>query len=324
MKVGTFIKIIADSFANQIQPSDSTGRVKNALRYSTVLTWFVDESADENELITRVMQKSDAACDKYLNPNSDKDMPINDAKLLKGTILPFGFETIFNEANLTDDDLDYLRKELSKDGIIIKGINYPEEITSAFLSILEERANKNKKNSIRGATFIGNNQVKIGTKIINLPNQLSVPNLPTKHENKYITALLEVYTVDSKREIKSLSDLDSFPIYKTDLQMHREDFYSAESVLHQIRDFFYDGEKEFNDMKNEIYQAIKRKINLPTDNPFEKVNTVMDFVITVTFSKSYLSQTGNGLIGPSEKHGMVHMLVNEGSVKWIILYSKEA
>jgi hypothetical protein len=47
------------------------------------------------------------------------------------------------------------------------------------------------------------------------------------------------------------------PVYKTELQIHREDFYSAESVLHKIRDFFFDAEREFNCLKDDVYNGIK-------------------------------------------------------------------
>ncbi|MFP4877038.1 ABC-three component system protein [Metamycoplasma hominis] len=55
-----------------------------------------------------------------------------------------------------------------------------------------------------------------------------------------------------------MSDLDTIsPVCKTELQIHREDSYSAESVLHKIRDFFFDAEREFNCLKDDVYNGIK-------------------------------------------------------------------
>lgn len=317
MKVAKYIEIISRYFSSQIYPSDRTGRVSNGLRYRTVLTWFTDTSADENDLIKNAINKPDASCDKYFVETSDRDMPITDAQLIVGKIIADNFEDIFYEADLSSPELSSLKKELFDLGYPISGKNYPVELTKTFRKVLKERADTNKKSTIRGAQFIGNDKVKIGSKIINLPPKLEVPNLPLESENKYITALLEVYSVDSKISITSIADLENAkPEYKTDLQFHREDFYDAESVLHQIRDFFYDAEFEFNAMKDEVYDSIKRDICCPAD-PYNNMHNIMKIVCLVTFSRSYLSTPGNGLIGPSEKRGMVHLLINEGKCRWL-------
>lgn len=107
------------------------------------------------------------------------------------------------------------------------------------------------------------------------------------------------------------------PVYKTELQIHREDFYSAESVLHKIRDFFFDAEREFNCLKDDVYNGIKLYILHGFSNGYEKMKATLDFVMTISYRKSYLSTQGNGLIGNSEERGIVHMLVNEGKITWI-------
>mgnify|MGYP000699569993 CR=1 FL=1 len=317
MKVAKFIEIISRYFSNQIPASETTGRVSNGLRYRIVLTWFTDISADENGRISEAINKKDASCDKYFSETNDRDMPITDAQLIVGKVIPDNFEDIFYDADLSDSELSRLQDELSSFGYDIDGDDYPTELTDVFIQVLKERAETNKKSTIRGAQFIGNDKVQIGGKIINLPPKLEMPNLPAECENKYITALLEVYSVDSKTTIASISDLDNAKQeYKTDLQFHREDFYNAESVLHQVRDFFYDGEFEFNAMKDEIYQAIKRDVCCPTE-PYKNMCDVMKTVCIVSFSKSYLSASGNGLVGPSEKRGMVHLLINDGKCRWL-------
>ena len=270
-------------------------------------------SADENEKISKAINKSNISCEKYFSETNNRDMPITDAQLIIGKIIPDNFEDIFDEAGLSSTELNSLKRELSSLGYPIAGRDYPSELTK----VLKKRADTNKKSTIRGAQFIGNDKVKIGGKIINLPPKLEVPNIPVESENKYITALLEVYSVDSKTTISSIADLENAKSeYKIDLQFHREDFYDAESVLHQVRDFFYDGEKEFNAMKEEIYQAVKRDICCPSD-PYNNMRDIMKTVCIVTFSRSYLSTPGIGLIGPSEKRGMVHLLINDGKCRWL-------
>lgn len=317
MKVFEFINIISGYFSTEITPDSVTKRVKASLKYQTVLSWFTDIDSDEKDQVNKVLMKSDNFCSKLLNGNNDKDMPIDDANYLKGKITSDNFYYVFERADLTDESLKKLQKDFEDKGKSITEVNIVDDITNVLIDILNERANVNIKGSIKNAVFIGNDKLQIGKRIINLPPPLQVPNLPTKIENKYINALFEVYSQKTKKSIVSLSDLDTEPIFKANLQIHREFYYSAESVLHQIRDFFTDSVREFNNMKQEVFDAIKYNISLPHPDGFDRLNSTMDIVIKVSFCKSLLSKPGNGLIGPSEKSGMVHMLVNDGKVIWV-------
>ena len=319
MKIGTFIKIIADSFSSQIEPSESTGRTSNQLKYQTVLSWFTSYDSDEIELVNEVMMKGkDNYCNKIMNPGLDDDMPINHAGILKSKVSSDLFKDVFNDANLDDLAIQSLIQKFKDDGIKLSKSNIVDDLARTFYELLDKRSIVNKKGSIRQATFLDNETVKIGTRIIKLPNALKKPNLPATRENKYVGALLQVYAQIAKKGTISISDLDTMPVvYKKHLELSREDFYSAESVLHQVRDLFNDAEKEFNNMKDEVYEGIKYTLNAPYKDGFERVNKVMDTVITISFRKSYFASQGNGMIGPGEERGMVHILVNDGRVEWI-------
>ncbi len=318
MKIGTFIRIVSDTFASQILPSESTGRTSNQLKYQTVITWFISYGAEEQELVNNAMLKSQNFCDKVMNPSSDKDMPISDAVYLKGRISSEGFEEIYQSANLDQNAINSFINKMASEGITITKLNFADDTTNALFNLLDARSNVNRKGSIRKAEFISDTQVKIGTKIIKLPDPLTVPKLPASKENGYIEALLQVYAQHAKKDIKSMKDLDMMPVvYKTNLQMCREDFYDAESVLHKVRDLFTDSEKEFQNIKDEVYKGIKYQLNTPKKNGFDRLNSTMQYVITISLKKSFFSSSNNGLVGPSEERGMVHMLVNEGKIQWI-------
>ena len=316
MKIYEFINIISTFFSNQIPPSESTGRVSDQLRYSTVITWFTDLSIIDKPQANKVTIKSPNFCNKLLNGNLDKDMPVTDAKLLVSLISSELFQEIYDEAGLTDESIKQLKKEFKDKGEVLKG-DLVEAITTVFQKLLQERANKNRLASIRKAVFIGDNQVQIGKNIYKLPEPLKVPNLPTSVENNYVTALLRVYSQKEKKAITSVAELDALPIYKTNFQFHRRAFYSAESVLYQIRDFFNDAEREFNNMKKEILDGIRYVLSKPYTSGFEKLDKTMEYVLVISFSKSYLLNLANGIVGPLEKQGVIHMLVNDGEVVWI-------
>ncbi|HPX33223.1 MAG TPA: hypothetical protein PLT36_06950 [Erysipelotrichaceae bacterium] len=318
MKIGTFIKIIADSFSSQIAADPSTNRISDQIKYQTVLTWFTPISTMDIDTVNDVINKSENFCNKVMNENSSTDMPITDASRLKSKISEEEFESVFNNANLDDFALNSLVKKFKDRGITISKNEIPKSLAKTFYNLLDKRSEVNKKGSIRNATFLDDSTVKIGTKTIKLPSKLSVPNLPAKQENIYVEALLRVYAQREKKGTISISDLDTMSlVYKTNLQMCREDFYSAESVLHKVRDLFTDSIKEFDEMKNEIYQGIKYTLNSQHVDGFDRLNKTLSQVILISFRKSYFSTSGNGLVGPEEERGMIHMLVNEGRIEWI-------
>jgi hypothetical protein len=317
MKVFEFINIISSYFSTQIERDPRTHRVRDSVRYQTVLTWFTTVESDEIKQVNDAIMKSDNFCSKLLNGNSGKDMPIQDANYLKSKITSENFQEIFDNAGLTNESIKALKKEFKDKGNPLVGRDLVKEITKVLIDILNERSNVNRKIPLSKAIFIGNNKLQIGKKIINLPEPLEVPNLPETKENKYINALFEVYTQKTNKVIVSLADLEFEPFYKANLQLHREFYYSAESVLHQIRDFISDSYTQFANMKQEVYDAIKYHLSLPDKDAFNKLNSTMNLVIMVSFSKAQLAKPGNGIIGPSEKSGMVHMLVNDGKVTWL-------
>lgn len=317
MHIYEFINLIQNSFASQIQKDPDTGRISAKLIYQDVITWFTDESLIDNDELNKITMKTPNYCDKLLNESNAIDMPINDAKLLKGKITSKNFKPVFRAAGLTNESKQLLIDGFEKKGYKLKGVNLPQELTDIFAQLLQERSEINKKASITKAQFISDSQVKIGGKIINLPPALYVPELPQEKENEYVTALLSVFSQKTAKKIMSIDDLDEFPIYQTEIQIHREYFYSAESVLHKVRKFFYDAENEFSTLKNEIFDSIRLDISRSYPDGYEKLQKTMDKVVVITLSKSYFSKPGNGIVGNGEKLGVVHMLVNDGKVRWI-------
>ena len=120
LKIGIFIKILSDTFASQIAPSESTGRTSNQLKYQTVITWFISYGAEEQELVNKAMMKGkDNYCNKIMNESLEDDMPIQDAMYLKGRINPEGFEEIFDEAQLDDAAIKSFIRKMAVNGIKI-------------------------------------------------------------------------------------------------------------------------------------------------------------------------------------------------------------
>lgn len=322
MKIGTFIRIISDTFASQIPPSESTGKTSNQLKYQTVISWFVTYGAEETECINQVMMKGkNNYANKIMNPNLEDDMPITDAAYLKSRISSKLFQEIYDKTELDELAIDALIKKFKDEGIKIRKRNVVEDLTKTLFELMDARSLAERKESIRYAEFLTDNKVKIGSKTINLPEELTAPDEPSKNEEKYIEALLEVYEQDSGVEIKSIDDLSKLRVYYSrHFKVQRSYYYSALSVLHQVRDVFSDSTREFEALKKETLEGIQDTLLEPHKNGLERLNKSLQVVTFLPYGKSYLGREANGLIGSSEKKGIIHMLVNDRKVEWIVDY----
>ena len=322
LKIGTFIRIISDTFASQIPPSESTGRTSNQLKYQTVISWFITYGAEETERINEAMMKGkDNYANKIMNPNLEDDMPISDATYLKSRISSELFKEIYDETELDELAIDALIKKFKDEGIKVNKRNIVEDLTRILFELLDARSLVDRKESIRYAEFLTDNKVKIGSKTINLPSELAVPDEPLKNEEKYIEALLEVYEQDSGVEVKCIDDLSKLRVYYSKhFKVQRSYYYSALSVLHQIRDVFSDSIKEFEALKKETLEGIQDTLLEPQKNGLDRLNKSLQVVTFLPYGKSYLGREANGIIGSSEKKGIIHMLVNDGKVEWLVDY----
>lgn len=317
MHIYEFINLIQKAFFSQISPDPKTGRVTAKQIYQDVITWFTDETLIDVKSINAITMKTPDYAEKLLNESNDKDMPIFDAKLLKSKITSDNFRDVFDEADLTPEAEQSLIDSFAAKGHHLVGFDLPQELTDLFIQLLSERTEVNKKGSISKAQFISDSQVRIGGKVIKLPPALYAPTLPTEKENEYVSALLSVYSQAASKTFASIDDLDEFPEYQSEIQIHREYFYSAESVLNKVRKFFYDAENEFTTLKGELFDSIKLDLVKSYPDAYSKLTNTMDKVIVISLSKSYFSKPGNQLVGNGEKRGVIHMLVNDGKVRWL-------
>jgi len=48
----------------------------------------------------------------------------------------------------------------------------------------------------------------------------------------------------------------------------------------------------------------------------------MTHVVRITYGKSFLARPDVGYIGNAEKQGIVHLLVNDGDIIWVVDYDE--
>lgn len=305
-------RIFADSFEFEKKSYTKTDIMKN------ILNKFMIE--EDDDFILFEGKDKDYLAKIYKGTES---LPVNDAININTRMDLDTFKEFYEEADLPSDQIDNLINEFEKCGTIINVNSIEKDVFDCLKNILLEIINKKDKLSIRKAEIVGNT-VTIGKKVFKLNEKLSSNSFNVNKNYKYIDALVKVYQQDSKITISDENDIEKLPIiYQKHFKIQRESFFSAESVLHQIRDAFYDGEIEFNNFKEEIYDGIEDYLIQKYKNGFSRVNKVLEIVIVANFSKSYLSKNNNGLIGPKEKKGIVHMLVNEDRIEWVTNYDED-
>ena len=320
MQLFEFLKIMYNNFGSKIFKDcyeiEDAKHKKSDIIKSIFLKFIIED--DDNFIV--FYGKTDNFLAKVLNGKDT--LPIQDAIDINSRMDLDTFKDFFIDADLPSDQIDSLIKDFQKVGKNLNINNVEEDIFNALKEILFDIINKNKKISIKKAEINGN-IVTVGNKSFKLINKLVKPSYDENTNNKYITSLIKVYQQDSKINISTIEDINKLPLlYQKHFKIQRESFFSAESVLHQIRDAFYDGETEFNLFKDEIYEGIEEHLIQKYKNGFFRVQKVLEIVVIANFTKSYLSKNNNGLIGPKEKKGIVHMLVNDGRIEWIAEYDE--
>jgi hypothetical protein len=314
MELSNLLNVLYDTFGSAIEPDEETKRKKSLLKLQGVLSWFLSD----DELLV-LDGKEDFAGKVW---RGTETLPKDEARAIMAKLDKEAFSDFVDEFDPMDDVLDLLFEGFIPYGYVLKKDDYTTVIPDILEEILNSIIRAPRKTSIRYCE-IHDGYVYIGTNKIKLPDALDVPGIVDDNEQTYVNALLEVYKQHSGHTITSIEDLENeTPIYKSHIEIQRKYFYSAESVLHQIRDagIFTDGENEFQILLNEAYEGVNDSVILQYKNGFERVNAVIQIVASINLNKSYLSRESNGLVGVSEKKGLIHMLVNDGRIKWIYSY----
>ena len=315
MKLTDFLQIIKKYFMSCITPDNplESIRVSNYNALTTILSWFVIDDTTPLEHISQNFAGKIVRGEEQISKL--------DASNLLGIVDHTYFQDIWDEKDLVDNVIEAYIRDFSMYGVIIRKGYECKDTASCLGKIYKEIASAPKKVPIRNAKII-NGQVIIGKKVIPLPKALQTPSIITDEEAPYVDALLRVYAQNEKKPSITLEDLDSLtPFYTGHLKVQRDAFYSAESVRRIARELFSDGIKAFDEIKKETYDGIQNLMITPHKNGLERLTKVISFVTTPGFyTKSFLATTGNGLVGVTEKTGLLHILVNENGLEWVVDY----
>ena len=161
--------------------------------------------------------------------------------------------------------------------------------------------------------------VYLGNETIKLPIELVSLSTIAPQELPYIHALCEVYAEKINQAV-SPDNLDDVlnPNMRRHYTEQRKAYYSAESIHRSVREVFTDGEKQFNELKDDAYNGISDVyLDDRHQTGYDRLMAVLDKITNISLTKSSLINIA-GLIGNLEKKGICHMLVNDDYIQsWV-------
>lgn len=146
------------------------------------------------------------------------------------------------------------------------------------------------------------------------PEPIKPPSVINKEEQIYIQKLFDCYSDYKKDKLTSEADLLNDSRLHQHFIRQREYFYEAESLLRFERDAFPPDTLAFEDLKKQIYDCVIDLVHDDYDTAFNRLKTV------TTEVKKYNLRRENplsDLVGPGDKHGICHHLVNENNFEWV-------
>lgn len=316
MKLNQFLSIIDQYLSNEVMSSSASRRVTKEDKLKTYLNAFISTGDDDQNPIDDL--SPDFSRKVF---NGTESLPQNCASFIKGNLDSSVFEDF--SRNLSVEAINNIISEFEMFNIKITHDDFEQNLTDTLDDIMYYIVNVSPSASIRDSEFISDNKVRIGGKTIKLyPKLVPTDNILEK-EMPYVDALMRVYSQATGIGPLTINDLNSLePQYEEHFKFQRKAYFSADSVLHQIRDIYEDGEEEFNIMKDETYDGIFSVMIAAYNNAFERINSTMNHAVTLTYGRSYLARQNVGLVGNSEKQGIIHMLVNDGKIEWVVDYDK--
>ncbi|NJE40356.1 hypothetical protein E0K99_03335 [Faecalicoccus pleomorphus] len=149
------------------------------------------------------------------------------------------------------------------------------------------------------------------------PQPIKPPSEIATEELVYVEELYRVYSEKSNEKCTCEKDLEKHTLLKKNFNAQRKNYYSAETVRRGLRDTMIEGEIDsFENLKDEIYEGVIDVRDREYDLAYDRLNAVMSHVTTVSTSYN-LDQKLLGWIGPAEKKGVCHMLVNDHRLSWM-------
>lgn len=239
--------------------------------------------------------------------------------------------------NLYDADKDHLQTFLDRRGITVE----IDELGSAMQDIMSQifhglskgirdvdiqltihEPRPSIKNLAENRIYFEDGRLIIDGETIELPIQLDESQI-YEFESGYISALCNAYAEALSRDEVTVDDIPNLPRkYQANFYDQRKAYLSAESIQRSISEVYEDGENQFDILKEDASFGIKTTYYDDYDTGYRRLLEVLKKVSDIQLTKSKLMLIKN-LIGNLERIGIVHILVNDETIKsWVDPYEE--
>ena len=162
------------------------------------------------------------------------------------------------------------------------------------------------KIGVLGAGHLG----KIHLKLLELSDKFELVGFydPSKENSKKVSDEFGYH------RFNSVEELNVYGEYKVHFDLQRKNFYSVETLKQFERDNLPPDSNAFEDLKEEIFNAVYSKVLANYENSFKKLVSVLNHSTLLNISANPLTVT----ISLHDKQGICHHLVNESKISWNI------
>ena len=267
----------------------------------------------------------------------DKDKWISKARATRICSLYDGIDLANQVDRLYDGDKESIQKFLRRKGIdveidelgsavqdifdqIYKGLAKGIHDVEIQLTIYDPKPSI--KNLAGDRIYCEDGKLYIDGDVIELPVQLNEDQI-YEFESGYISALCGAYAEVLSKDDVSVDDIPVLPKkYRQNFYDQRKAYLSAESIQRSISEVYDDGENQFDILKDDAFGGIKTTYYDDYDNGYRRLLEVLKKISDVQLTKSKLTVIKN-LIGNMERLGIIHILVNDQTIKsWVDPYEE--
>lgn len=145
--------------------------------------------------------------------------------------------------------------------------------------------------------------------------ETQVPQNVDEAEMEYVNALLAAYEEASGESFSDPEDVHDSE-YEGHFRQQRKNYYQAETIHRAIRDTVRKDDKGFDTLKEEIEDGVYTEAHAKYPNGLEKADAVLSASVKVQISQN-TDDYMLGWVGPGERRGVCHMLVNDHKLSWV-------
>lgn len=210
-----------------------------------------------------------------------------------------------------DSDLDNAKKKQLKS--LLESQETGEFLARVFIYSLTPKKNKSRTTTAKSVKSVEEYD-RVVLRKLTKPKTV-VPDDIDDTELDYVNALLDAYEEATGLKYDTPDDVIDTE-YEDHFMQQRKNYYQAETIHRAIRDSVGKNDEDFDVLKEEIEDGIYTVAHKKYERGIDKADTVLDTAGQLPISNN-TDKNMLGWVGPGERRGVCHMLVNDHKLIWV-------